>query len=101
MNIAKDLKTADLLITGEGSIDNQTLQGKAPAGVAKLAKKINPAIKVIAIGGSVENISASSDIDAVFSILRRPMTLQEAMKKNVAQENISAVVEQILKIIDN
>jgi len=99
LNIAEDLKTADLLITGEGSIDNQTLQGKAPAGVAKLAKKLNPAIKVVALGGSVQNLNSSSDIDAVFSILRRPVTLQEAMKKNIAQENISATVEQILKLL--
>ena len=99
LNIAEDLKTADLLITGEGSIDNQTLQGKAPAGVAKLAKKINPAIKVVALGGSVQNLNSSSDIDAIFSILRRPVTLQEAMQKNFAQENISAVVEQILKLL--
>jgi len=99
LNIAEDLKNADLLITGEGSIDNQTLQGKAPAGVAKLAKKLNPAIKVVALGGSVQNLNSSSDIDAVFSILRRPMTLQEAMQKNTAQKNISAVVEQILKLL--
>ena len=99
LNIAEDLKTADLLITGEGSIDNQTLQGKAPAGVAKLAKKINPAIKVVALGGSVQNLNSSSDIDAIFSILRRPVTLQEAMQKNFAQENISATVEQILKLL--
>ena len=99
LNIAEDLKNADLLITGEGSIDNQTLQGKAPAGVAKLAKILNPKIKVVALGGSVQNLNASSDIDAVFSILRRPVTLTEAMQKNIAQENISAVVEQILKLL--
>ena len=99
LNIAEDLRTADLLITGEGSIDNQTLQGKAPAGVAKLAKKLNPAIKVVALGGSVQNLNSSPDIDAVFSILRKPMTLSEAMQKNIAQENISATVEQILKLL--
>ena len=99
LKISDDLKDADLLITGEGSIDNQTLQGKAPAGVAKLAKKLNPKIKVVAIGGSVQNFNSSSEIDAVFSILRRPITLQEAMQKNIAQENISAVVEQIVKLL--
>ena len=98
LNIAEDLKTADLLITGEGSIDNQTLQGKAPAGVAKLAKSLNPAIKVVAIGGSVQNVH-SKDIDAVFSILNSPTTLQEAMQKNIAQKNISATVEQIIRLL--
>ena len=99
LNISDDLKNADILITGEGSIDNQTLQGKAPAGVAKLAKNLNPKIKIVAIGGSVQNISGNSEIDAVFSILRSPMTLQEAMKKSVTQKNISATVEQILRLL--
>lgn len=101
LKISEDLKDADILITGEGSIDEQTLQGKAPSGVAKLAKSLNPKIKVVAIGGSVQNIGESSEIDAVFSILRKPMTLQEAMEKSVAQKNISAVVEQIMRIIRN
>lgn len=99
LNIAEDLKTAEILITGEGSIDAQTLQGKAPAGVAKLAKSLNPKIKVVAIGGSVQNFVGSSEIDAVFSILRKPISLDETMKKNIAQENISAVVEQIIRLL--
>ena len=99
LNIADDLKNADVVITGEGSIDNQTLQGKAPAGLAKLAKNLNPRVKVIAIGGAVQNISGDSDIDAVFSILRKPITLADAMKKNIAQENISATVEQIFRLM--
>jgi len=98
LNIADDLKDADLLITGEGAIDNQTLQGKAPAGVAKLAKKLNPAIKVVAIGGSVQNVH-SAEIDAVFSILNCPTILQDAMQKNIAQKNISETVEQIVRLI--
>lgn len=99
LNIADYLKNADIVITGEGSIDNQTLQGKAPAGLAKLAKNLNPRVKVIAIGGAVQNISGDSDIDAVFSILRKPITLADAMKKNIAQENISATIEQIMRLM--
>lgn len=99
LNIAEDLRDADVLITGEGAIDNQTLQGKAPAGVAKLAKTLNPDVKTVAIGGSVQNISAQSDIDAVFSILRSPMTLREAMEESTATKNIAATVEQIIKLV--
>ena len=62
-------------------------------------KKINPAIKVVAIGGTVQKINLNSDIDAVFSILRRPMVLSDAMQKNIALENISAVVEQIVRLV--
>ena len=98
LKISNDLKDADILITGEGCIDNQTLQGKAPAGVAKLAKSLNPKIKVIAIGGSVKNISAVPNIDAVFSILREPMTLETSMQKIIATKNISVTVEQITRL---
>ncbi|MBQ7705000.1 MAG: glycerate kinase [Selenomonadaceae bacterium] len=98
LKISDDLRDADILITGEGSIDNQTLQGKAPAGVAKLAKSLNPKIKVVAIGGSVKNFS-SSEIDAAFSILREPMTLESAMQKSTAEQNISATVENLIRIL--
>lgn len=98
LKIADDLKDADILITGEGYIDAQTLQGKAPAGVAKLAKNLNPKIKVVAIGGGVKNVS-SAEIDAIFSILREPMTLETAMQKSAAEQNISATLENLVKLI--
>ena len=99
LNIADDLKTADVLITGEGKLDFQTAQGKAPSGVAKLAKKLNPKILTIGIGGSVADISDEAGLDAAFPILREPMTLADAMKKNIAAENISATVKQIVRLI--
>lgn len=99
LKISDALKDADILITGEGCIDNQTLQGKAPASVAKLAKGVNPKIKVIAIGGGVKNISADSTFDATFSILREPVTVEMAMQPIIATKNISATVEQIIKLI--
>ena len=99
LKISEDLRDADVLITGEGSVDAQTLQGKAPAGVAELAKRLNPKIKTVAIGGGVK-IGGGGDIDATFSILREPMTLSEAMEKSVAEKNISATVEQIIRLIN-
>ena len=99
LKISDDLKDADILITGEGLIDNQTLQGKAPAGVAILAKSLNPKIKVVAIGGGVKNIDTNSNIDAVFSILREPMTLEAAMQKSTAEKNISVTLENIFNLI--
>ena len=97
LNIAQDLKSADVVITGEGRLDSQTAQGKAPSGVAKLAKKLNPKILTIGIGGSVADISDDAGIDAAFAILREPMTLADAMKKNIAAKNISATIEQIIR----
>ncbi len=99
LKISDDLRDADVLITGEGSVDAQTLQGKAPAGVAKLAKRLNPKIKTVAIGGGVE-IGGGGDFDATFSILRAPVTLSEAMKKSVAEKNISETVAQIIRLIN-
>ncbi|MBR4642386.1 MAG: glycerate kinase [Selenomonadaceae bacterium] len=100
LDIAQDLKSADVLITGEGRLDNQTAQGKAPSGVAKLAKKLNPKILTVGIGGSVADISDDAGLDAAFAILRKPMTLAEAMQKNIATENISATVKQIIRLIE-
>lgn len=100
LNIADNLKTADVLITGEGRLDYQTAQGKAPSGVAKLAKKLNPKILTVGIGGSVADISDDAGIDVVFPILREPMTLADAMKKNIASKNISETVKQIIRLIE-
>ncbi|MBQ7493095.1 MAG: glycerate kinase [Selenomonadaceae bacterium] len=99
LNIAEDLKTANVVITGEGRLDFQTAQGKAPSGVAKLAKKLNPNVLTVGIGGSVADISDDAGLDAVFPILREPMTLETAMKKNIAAKNISATVKQIIRLI--
>ena len=100
LDIADDLKTADVLITGEGRLDFQTAQGKAPSGVAKLAKKINPRILTIGLGGSVADLSDDAGIDAAFAILRKPMTLAQAMDKKIASENISETVKQIVRLIE-
>ena len=100
LDIAKDLKSADVVITGEGRLDYQTAQGKAPSGVAKLAKKLNPKILTVGIGGSVADISDDAKLDAVFPILSEPMTLSDAMKKEIAAKNISATVEQIIRLIN-
>ena len=100
LDIKNALKTADILITGEGRLDFQTAQGKAPSGVAKLAKKINPNIITVGLGGSVADISDDAGIDAAFCILRSPMTLSEAMNKKIAEKNISETAAQIIKLLN-
>ena len=100
LNIAEDLKSADVLITGEGRLDFQTAQGKAPSGVAKLAKKLNPKILTIGLGGSVEDISDDAGLDVTFAILRKPITLADAMNKFVAAKNLSATAAQIIRLIE-
>ena len=100
LDIKNALKTADILITGEGRLDFQTAQGKAPSGVAKLAKKINPNIITVGLGGSVADISDDAGIDAAFCILRSPMTLSDAMNKKIAEKNISETAAQIIKLVE-
>lgn len=80
-NIDKHLQGADLVITGEGRIDGQSIFGKVPVGVAKRAKKYE--IPVIAIVGSVgKGADKVYDygIDLVIDIIDEPMTLEEAIK---------------------
>lgn len=73
---------ADLVITGEGEINGQSIYGKVPVGVARLAKKYK--LPVLALVGSVgpgaEKV-LDEGIDAVMSIIQRPMSLEEAIKE--------------------
>lgn len=75
------IKDADLVITGEGRIDNQSVNGKAPVGIAKTAKKYN--IPVIAVvGSSARNLDDiyANGIDLVMDIINEPMNLERAIR---------------------
>lgn len=99
------IKDADLVVTGEGRLDGQTVFGKAPIGVAKLAKKYDKT--VIAFAGAVTEDAAVCNeygVDAFFPILRGVQTLQEAMDPTIAKRNMISTVEQVfrlMKIIKN
>ena len=87
VNLEKHIKEASLVITGEGKIDKQTIYGKTPIGVAKLAKKHN--IKTIAIAGCLDKnyeIVLEHGIDAVFDITIKSANfkkLKKDTKKNL------------------
>lgn len=94
------IKEADLVITGEGRLDGQTAMGKAPIGVAKLAKKYNK--PVIAFAGCVtkEAIECNKEgIDAFFPILRSLCTLDEALAPENATRNMTDTVEQVFRLL--
>ena len=79
------VKDATLVITGEGRIDSQTIHGKVPIGVAKVAKRYNK--PVIGIAGSLTadvGVVHQDGIDAVFSVIYSICTLEEALD-NAAQ----------------
>ena len=98
--LEEELKDADLVITGEGRLDNQTAMGKAPIGVAKLAKKYN--LPVLGFAGALAKEAKKCNeeaIDAYFSIVNSAMTLEEAMNRETAMENMTKTVEQVFNLI--
>ena len=92
------IKDADLIITGEGAMDDQTFYGKSAYGVAKLASKYG--IPVITINGSVlsnrNNIDEknSSLFSGNFSIINKPMSLEEAIRD--AEKLLSGAAAEII-----
>ena len=98
--LEKELQGADFLVTGEGKLDEQTAMGKAPARAAALAKKYG--VKTIALAGGVEQsarICNEKGIDAFFSIVNGAISLEQAMEKEQAKENMSFSAEQIFRLI--
>ncbi len=89
---------ADLVVTGEGRVDGQTVQGKTPVGVARVAARHG--VPVIAIGGCLARDTAlvhAHGIDAVFAAVNRPCTLAEALAEGAvnvrtAARNVAAVL---------
>ncbi|MDD7909791.1 glycerate kinase [Pseudovibrio exalbescens] len=98
VRLAEAVKDADLVITGEGRIDSQTINGKTPMGVARIAKAANK--PVIGIAGCLttdSHVVHDHGIDAIFSVVPRSVSLQEALteaKFNVTQtaRNVAAVM---------
>lgn len=82
------LAGCDLVVTGEGRIDHQTLMGKAPMGVLKAATHQD--IPVIAIGGSIEQSPEleQSGFSSILSINEEELPLHLAMRPDVARENV-------------
>lgn len=94
------VKAADLVVTGEGRLDAQTVMGKAPVGVAEIAKKYGK--KVIAFSGCVTEDAVECNnhgIDAYFPILRSVVSLEEAMDSKNARKNMVETVEQVFRLI--
>jgi glycerate kinase len=84
VKLEQAIKDADLVITGEGKIDSQTIYGKAPIGVAKIAKKYNiPVIAVAAIIGEDADIVYQYGINTLIKISEPPMSLAEPKSKKV------------------
>ena len=84
VKLERAIKDADLVITGEGKIDSQTIYGKAPIGVAKIAKKYKiPVMAIAPIVGEDADIVYRYGIDFLVKISEPPMSLAEPKSKKV------------------
>ncbi len=92
------LNNATLVLTGEGRIDRQSLMGKVLSGVSKRCKKAG--IPLIALGGGIaDELEEHEGVDAIFSVMRYPMSLEEAMEKNRAEKLVKQSVKEIFRLI--
>jgi glycerate kinase len=87
---------ADLVITGEGSLDRQTVMGKAPAGVARLARAADAL--VVGIGGRVER-PGSDLFDAVLPIHSAPRSLSEALDHDTTAVELAATTYELVRLL--
>jgi glycerate kinase len=96
-HLEEQIAASDLIITAEGRIDGQSLEGKLPVGVAKLAKKHHKSVVVIAgsIGEHLDPLYALG-IDAIFSIQNQPCTLEESM--NNAAELLESTAQRVFRL---
>ena len=98
--IEESIKNSDIVVTGEGRLDGQSAMGKAPVGIARIAKKYGKT--VIALSGCVAEGAEETNgegIDAFFPILDMPRTLGTAMDKDIAGKNLARTAEQVFRLI--
>ncbi|EKF9133385.1 glycerate kinase [Vibrio cholerae] len=97
VQLAHQVSDADLVITGEGRIDSQTVHGKTPMGVAKVARRFD--VPVLALCGCTgDNYQAvyQCGIDAVFAAVPRAMSLEDALKES--DFNLADLAENVARL---
>lgn len=100
IRLEDDLRDADFVITGEGRLDGQTANGKAPVGVARLAKQYGATVLAFAGGLAPDCLPCNeAGIDAFFPIVRGVCSLDEAMDPDTAKENLARSAEQVFRLI--
>lgn len=98
--LEEKIRAADVVVTGEGRLDAQTAMGKAPAGVARLAKRHGKLVLAFA-GGIADGAEAcnAAGIDAFFPAVRGVTTLEAAMEPATAAKNLAASAEQAFRLL--
>lgn len=99
LNFDEAVATVDVVVTGEGMMDGQTAGGKAPLGVAQRAKRAGKLV-IAVVGGRADNLDAvyQAGIDVVIPIVRRPMSLEQALTPEETKNNLRAAGETIARI---
>lgn len=95
------VRDADLVITGEGNMDEQSAAGKAPVGVARRAKRCGKPV-VAVVGGRADNLDAvyGQGVDLVLPVCRRPMPLDQALDPQEATTNLICAGEAAARSYD-
>lgn len=95
------VRDVDLVITGEGNMDEQSAAGKAPVGVARRAKRYGKPV-VAVVGGRADNLDAvyEQGIDLVLPICRKPMDLERALDPQEAATNLICAGESAARAYD-
>lgn len=95
------VRDVDLVITGEGNMDEQSAAGKAPVGVARRAKRYGKPV-VAVVGGRADSLDAvyEQGIDLVLPICRKPMPLELALDQWEAEANLVCVGEAVARAYD-
>lgn len=98
VNLEAAVRDADLVITGEGRIDQQTIFGKTPFGVARVAKQYGkPVIGIAGSLGSNAHVVHVHGIEAIFSVLSRPCTIANAIAD--AAQNVRSNARNIASVL--
>ncbi|WP_432318371.1 tRNA adenosine(34) deaminase TadA [Collinsella aerofaciens] len=95
------VRDADLVITGEGNMDEQSAAGKAPVGVARRAKRYGKPV-VAVVGGRADNLDAvyGQGVDLVLPVCRKPMSLEEALGMQETVANLACAGEGAARAYD-
>lgn len=92
------VRKADIVITGEGKLDRQTIYGKAPMGVARLARRYGcPVIGLAGTLGPGNELLYQHGFSSIFSIMEKPITLSQAMKET--EVLLANTAERIMRLM--
>lgn len=101
MGFDERVRDVDLVITGEGNMDEQSAAGKAPVGVARRAKRCGKPV-IAVVGGRADNLDAvyEQGVDLVLPVCRKPMPLDQALDSQEATTNLICAGEAAAQAYD-